>query len=88
MNPLLDEHTPLKRVNKHKLKFKSKPWITPDIQKFITVKNNPPPKKCINSKDQQTKKIFHEEHKDYGNMLSTILKKAKQIIITNILKLI
>ena len=82
MNPILDEHAPLKRVNKHKLKFKSKPWITPDIQKFITVK------KCINSKDQQTKEIFHEQHKYYGNMLSTILKKEKQIIITNILKLI
>ena len=28
MNPILDEHAPLKHVNKYKLKFKSKPWIT------------------------------------------------------------
>ena len=29
MNSILDEHAPLKRINKYKLKFKSKPWITP-----------------------------------------------------------
>ena len=40
MNSILDEHAPLKRINKYKLKFKSKPWITPAIQKSITVKNN------------------------------------------------
>ena len=40
MNSILDEHAPLKLVNKYKLKFKSKPWITPVIQKSIIVKNN------------------------------------------------
>ena len=35
MNSILDEHAPLKRVNKYELKFKSKPWITPAIQKSI-----------------------------------------------------
>ena len=40
MNSILDEHAPLKRINKYKLKFKSKPWITPAIQKSITVKIN------------------------------------------------
>ena len=34
---------------------------------------NPP----INSKDLQTKEIFHEQYKDYRNMLSTLLKKGK-----------
>ena len=29
----------LKRVNKYKLKFKSKPWIMLDLQKSISVKN-------------------------------------------------
>ena len=28
INMLLDTYTPLKRVNKYKMKFKSKPWIT------------------------------------------------------------
>ena len=38
MNSILDEHAPLTRINKYKLKFKSKPWITPAIQKSIIVK--------------------------------------------------
>ena len=40
MNSILDEHAPLKRINKCKLKFRSEPWITPGIQKFTAVKNN------------------------------------------------
>ena len=87
MNSILDEHAPLKGVNKYKLKFKSKPWITPAIQRSISIKNNLL-KRFINSKDLQVKDIFHEKYKDYRNMLSTFLKKAKQIIIVNILKLI
>ena len=31
MNVILDEHAPLKRINKYKLKLKSKPWMTPAI---------------------------------------------------------
>ena len=45
-------------------------------------------KRFINLKDPQTKDIFHEQYKDYRNMLSTLLKKTKEIIITNNLKLI
>ena len=37
---LLDTYAPLKRINKHKLKFKSKPWITLGLQKSISVKKN------------------------------------------------
>ena len=77
----------LKHINKYKLKFKSKPWITPAIQKSISVKNNLL-KRFINSKDPQTKNAFHEQYKYYRNMLSTLLKKAKQIIMINLLKLI
>ena len=40
MNSILDKHAPLKRINKYNLKFRSKPWKTPTIQKSITVKNN------------------------------------------------
>ena len=38
MNSILDEHASLKRVNKYNLKFKSKPWLTPAIQKSIRIK--------------------------------------------------
>ena len=40
MNSILDEHAPLKRIDKYKLMFKSKPWRTPAIQKSIIVKKN------------------------------------------------
>ena len=39
VNMLLDTYAPLKKINKYKLKFKSKPWITLDLQKSISVKN-------------------------------------------------
>ena len=76
MNSILDEHSPLKRINKYKLKFKSKPWITTAIQKSITVKNKLL-KRFINAKDSQTKETFHRQYKDYRNMLSTLLKNSK-----------
>ena len=40
MNSILDVHAPLKKVNKYKLKFKTKPWITSALQKSISIKNN------------------------------------------------
>ena len=36
---LLDTYAPLKKINKYKLKFKSKPWITLGLQKSIFAKN-------------------------------------------------
>ena len=39
INMLLDTYAPLKRINKYKLKFKSKPWIILGLQKSILVKN-------------------------------------------------
>ena len=74
MNSILDEHAASKRINKYK--FKSKPWITPAIQKSITVKNKLL-KNFINAKDSQTKETFHRQYKDYRNMLSTLFKKSK-----------
>ena len=40
MNAILDIHAPYKKVNKYKLRFKIKPWITPALQKSISVKNS------------------------------------------------
>ena len=39
INVLLDTYAPLKRVNKYKMEFQSKPWITLGLQKSISVKN-------------------------------------------------
>ena len=39
INISLDTYAPLNRINKYKLQFKSKPWITLELQKSIFVKN-------------------------------------------------
>ena len=40
INSILDSNAPFKRVKKYKLRFKTKPWITPALQKSISVKNS------------------------------------------------
>ena len=77
INMLLDTYAPLKKINKYKLKFKSKPWISLGLQKSIFVK-----KKLltsfINKKDPILKEEFHTNYKKYGNLLSILMKKSKQ----------
>ena len=76
----------LKKINKYKLKFKSKPWITPGFQKSIFVKNKLLTN-FINKNGPILKEEFHTNYKKYGNLLSTVMKKSKQaIIMINILK--
>ena len=77
MNMLLDTYAPLKKINKYKLKFKSKPWITLDLQKSISVKNKLLAN-FINKKDPILKEEFHTNYKKYRNLLSTLMKKSKQ----------
>ena len=72
INILLDTYAPLKKINKYKLKFKSKPWITPGLQKSIFVKNKLLTN-FINKKDPILKEEFHTNYKKYRNM-----KKSKQ----------
>ena len=74
---LLDTYAPLKRVKKYKMKFKSKPWITVDLQKSISVKNKLLTN-FINKKDPVLKEEFHTNYKKYRNLLSTLMKKSKQ----------
>ena len=61
---LLDAYAPLKRINKSKLKFNSKPWITLGLQKSLSVK-----KKLftnlINKKDPIRKEESHTRYKKY-----------------------
>ena len=37
INSLFDTHVPLKKICQYKLKFKTKPWMTPDLQKSVAV---------------------------------------------------
>ena len=73
---MLDTYAPLKRVNKYKLKFKSRPWITLELQKEISGKkkllNN-----FINKKDPILKEKCQTNYKKYRNLLGTLMKKSK-----------
>ena len=77
INKLLDTCAPYKRINKYKLKLKSKPWITLGLQKPISVKNKLLTN-FINEKDPILKEGFHTKYKKCRNVLSTLMKKSKQ----------
>ena len=77
INMLLDTYVPLKRINRYKMKFKSKPWITLGLQKSISVKNKLL-KNFINRKNPILKEEFHTNYKKHRNLLSTLMKKSKQ----------
>ena len=85
INLLLDIYTPLKTINKYKLKCQSKPWITLCLQKSISVKNKLLAN-FINKKDPILKEEFHTNYKKYRNLLTTVMKKSKQAIMIHILK--
>ena len=77
INMLLDTYGPLKSVKKYKLKFKSKPSITLDLQKSMSIKikllTN-----FINKKDPILKEECHTNYKKYRHLLSALMKKSKQ----------
>ena len=74
MNSLLNKYASFKIVSQYQLKFKTKSWITFGIPKLISIKNKLL-KKSISKKDPQIKAEFHEIY----NLLSTLIKKSKQI---------
>ena len=76
INTFLDTYAPLKRINKYKLKFKSKPWITFGLQKSIPVKNKLFVN-FINKKDPILKKEFHTNYKKYRDLLFTLRPTLK-----------
>ena len=77
INMLLATYAPLKRINKYKLPFKSKPWITLDLQKSTSVKNKLLTN-FIKKNDPILKQEFHTNYKKSRNLLSTLMKKSKQ----------
>ena len=76
-NLILDKYLPLKKLTKQKLKFKTKPWITPGMQKSISIKNKLLAKFII-LKEPTLKNEAHTNYKRYRNMLATLLKRSKQ----------
>ena len=77
INSLLSNYAPLKKINKCKLKFQSKPWITTGLQKLILLKNKFLTN-FIKKKDPVKKAELHLQYKNHRNLLSTLLKKSKE----------
>ena len=77
INELLDNFAPFKKIRKYKLKFKLKPWITPGLQKSISVKNKFL-SDFIKKKDPTIKAELHLKYKNHRNLISTLLKRSKQ----------
>ena len=73
---LLDTYAPLKRVDKYKLKFKSKSWITVCLQKSISV-NNKLLTNALNKKDPILKEECHTNYKKCRHLLSTLMNNIK-----------
>ena len=64
INMILSAYLLLKRINKYKLKFKSKPWITLGLQKPISVKS----KLLINFINKKVPILNEELHTNYKNI--------------------
>ena len=79
INSILDSNAPFKRVKKYKLRFKTKPWITPALQKSISVKNSLL-NKFIKSKDPQAKEHHHIKYKTYSNVINPCEKKQNELL--------
>ena len=76
---MLDDFAPFKKISKYKLKskLKSKPWITPGLQKLIPVKNKFL-SDFIKKSDPTIEAELHLKYKNYRNLISTLLKRSKQ----------
>ena len=77
MNNILDKHGPFKKIIKYKLKFKTKPLITPALQKSISIKNKIF-KNYTKKKDITQKNELHNNYKIYRNLISTLMKRHEQ----------
>ena len=75
-NLILDKYLLLKKLTKQKLKFKTKLWITPGLQKSVLVKNKLLAK-FIKLKEPTLKNEAHTKYKLYRNMLAMLLKRSK-----------
>ena len=78
INLIINDHASWKQVDKHELKFKTKPWITLAFQKSTTAKSNLL-KNFINSKDPRVKETLHDTELITETFYLYSSKKAKQI---------
>ena len=81
INAILDNHVPLRKVTKKKLRFRSKTWTTLSLQKSISIKNSLFAK-FIKSNDINQKNEMHIRYNQYRNLISALLKRSKRLYFT------
>ena len=76
---LLDPHAPFKKLDKKELKFLIKLRITQGLQNSIKKTPNIY-STFVKCKNKIVKEFHHNNYKNYRNLFSTLLKKAKENI--------
>ena len=82
---LLDTYAPLKKISKNKFKFKGKPWITPGLQKSLSIKNQFL-SKFIKLKDPCKKRSPYKIQAIQKSFINTIKKKVNNFILPDFFK--
>ena len=77
MSNILDKYAPFKNISKCKLKFRTKPWITPALQKSIFIRNKIF-KNYNRKKDITQKNELHNKYKIYRNLITALMRRSKQ----------
>ena len=73
----MEKYAPLKKLSKQEKKFQQKPWITKGLQVPIKKKNSIF-RKYIRCQNEISKKDLHFQHKNYRNLLPTLIKDSKK----------
>ena len=76
INYLLDEFAPYKKLNKHEIKLKTKPWINKEIQ-FLMWERDKLFKKYYNAKDEERKQNLLDHYKRTRNEVTRLKRKNK-----------
>ena len=72
----------LKKLNRKEMKFLIKPWITQGLQNSIKKKKSIY-SRFVKCRNKILKEIHHSSYKNYRNVLSALLKRAKEKYFTN-----
>ena len=77
MTNILDKHAQFKKITKYKVKFRTRSWITPALQKSISIENKIL-KVYIKKTEISQKNELDNSYKIYRNLIATLMKRSKQ----------
>ena len=75
----INRHAPIKQLTQKQLKYASKPWISPEIQKLIRIRNNIFKRKKNDPHNLNIRRLYNK----FRNRVNRELKKSKINFYTN-----